>query len=402
MPSPAPCSPYTNPISTSTTILTLLPSIPPNMKEIINLPGPSTKLIDSPIPTINDDQVLIKVVVSGSNPKDWKVAELANDPESAFYERYAHVRQGLNQGDDITGVVVKVGKNVVEFKEGDRVAAFHEMLTPGGSYAEYAVAWAHTTFHLPGEVSFEEGATIPLAALTAVISLYHHHAFPTPWSPPSATTTSTPFLIYGASTAVGSFAIKLASASNIHPIIAIAGAGSPYVETLIDPSKGDIIIDHRKGIDSVVREVKSALALPPSQGELILNDTLDTIISPTSISTIKQVLNPLGGKVNTVLPLPDPNPYPSGIEASNTWVSAAHEVVGAVDCRDLCFVFCRWFTRALALDAQAQGRKKMFSGHPFQVREGGLGGVEGAMRDLQAGKASAVKFVFRVGDTPGI
>ena len=88
----------------------------PTMKEIINLPGPSTKLIDSPIPTITDDQVLIKVVVSGSNPKDWKVAELANDPNSAFFERYAHVRQGVNQGDDIAGVVVKVGKNVVEFK----------------------------------------------------------------------------------------------------------------------------------------------------------------------------------------------------------------------------------------------------------------------------------------------
>lgn len=40
-------------------------------------------------------------------------------------------------------------------KVGDRVAAFHEMRTPGGSYAEYAVAWAHTTFHLPKETSFE-------------------------------------------------------------------------------------------------------------------------------------------------------------------------------------------------------------------------------------------------------
>lgn len=86
------------------------------MKEIINLPGPSTKLIDSPIPSINDDQVLIKVVVSGSNPKDWKVAELANDPNSFLYSRYEHVREGVNQGDDIAGVIEKVGKNVVEFK----------------------------------------------------------------------------------------------------------------------------------------------------------------------------------------------------------------------------------------------------------------------------------------------
>ena len=60
-----------------------------------------------------------------------------------------------NQGDDISGIVHEVGENVVEFKKGDRVAAFHEMLTPGGSYAEYAVAWKHTTFFLPKKISFE-------------------------------------------------------------------------------------------------------------------------------------------------------------------------------------------------------------------------------------------------------
>lgn len=35
------------------------------------------------------------------------------------------------------------------------------MLKPGGSYAEYAVAWAHTTFHLPESVFFE--GTIPIS-----------------------------------------------------------------------------------------------------------------------------------------------------------------------------------------------------------------------------------------------
>ena len=60
-----------------------------------------------------------------------------------------------NQGDDISGIIHEVGENVVEFKKGDRVAAFHEMLTRGGSYAEYALAWKHTTFFLPKNTSFE-------------------------------------------------------------------------------------------------------------------------------------------------------------------------------------------------------------------------------------------------------
>jgi NADPH2:quinone reductase len=61
----------------------------------------------------------------------------------------------FNEGDDIAGIVAAVGDNVTEFKPGDRVAAFHQMLEPHGSYAEYAISWQHTTFHIPKSTSFE-------------------------------------------------------------------------------------------------------------------------------------------------------------------------------------------------------------------------------------------------------
>ena len=41
------------------------------MKEAIVHAGPKVEIIDSPIPTPGPDQVLTKVIVSGSNPKDW-------------------------------------------------------------------------------------------------------------------------------------------------------------------------------------------------------------------------------------------------------------------------------------------------------------------------------------------
>lgn len=102
--------------------------------------------MDSPIPTPNDDQVLIKVIVSGCNPKDWKLPDIFDN--------------SFNQGDDIAGIVEKVGANVFEFKPGDRVAAFHEMRTPAGSYAEYAIAWQHTTFHIPASTTFEGSSPV--------------------------------------------------------------------------------------------------------------------------------------------------------------------------------------------------------------------------------------------------
>jgi hypothetical protein len=43
-----------------------------------------------------------------------------------------------------------------------------------------------------------------------------------------------------------------------------------------------------------------------------------------------------------------------------------------------------------------------FSGHPHEVRPGGLGGLQGALQDLANGKASAVKYVVRIGDTDGV
>lgn len=70
--------------------------------EVIVHKGPRTEIVESPIPTPNDNQVVIKVVVSGSNPKDWK--------------RPQWTGRTINEGDDIAGIVHQVGKNVTEFK----------------------------------------------------------------------------------------------------------------------------------------------------------------------------------------------------------------------------------------------------------------------------------------------
>ena len=84
------------------------------MKEVIVSKGPKCEIVDSPIPVPKENQVLIKVVVSGSNPKDWKRADGGGI---------------LNTGDDIAGIVHTVGSNVVEFKPGDKVVSTcsHEM-----------------------------------------------------------------------------------------------------------------------------------------------------------------------------------------------------------------------------------------------------------------------------------
>lgn len=66
----------------------------------------------------------------------------------------------------MAGYVEAVGKNVTEFKHGDRVAGYHVFLQPWGTFAEYALSPAQTTFHIPAHTSFEEAATIPLAGIS--------------------------------------------------------------------------------------------------------------------------------------------------------------------------------------------------------------------------------------------
>ncbi|KAK8162414.1 chaperonin 10-like protein [Phyllosticta citrichinensis] len=342
------------------------------MKEAIVTDAEHVAIVDSPIPKPGPDQVIIKVIASGSNPKDWKTTEWSQNPH--------------NSGDDIAGIVHAVGENIYEFKPGDRVAAFHEMTKPHGSFAEYALAWAHTTSHIPSTLSFEEAATIPLAALTAVIGLYVRLGLPEPWHP---STEKTPLIVYGGASAVGAFAIKLAQLSNIHPIIAVAGKGIPFVEGLIDQSKGDAVVDYRNGDEALVKSIKDALA---KAGVGAPKHAFDAVSEKGSHENLVAVLAP-DTKITNVLPT---ERFASpGFKYPDTYQATEWTMVGDVHQRnkDIGFIYFRWLFRMIY-----EGK---FSPHPHEVIPGGLAGVTSVLQNLKNGKASAVKYVVKVPEMEG-
>lgn len=287
------------------------------------------------------------------------------------------MKDNFNSGDDIAGYVDSIGPEVYEFKPGDRVASFHEMLAPGGSFAEYAVGWQHTTFHIPESVSFEQAATIPLAAMTAAIGLHLRLGLPDPWNPvPEGK--KVPLVVYGGASAVGAYVIKLAQKANIHPIIAVAGRGASLVEGLVDRSKGDTIVDYRKGDDAVVQGIKDAL-----QGEK-LHYAYDAVSEHNSYINISKVLEP-DGNITLVLPGKEYKEIPETVTQTKTTVGAAHG-----DDSDYAFIMFRYMARGMA--------EGWFTPHPHEVVPGGLEGVETGLRNLKEGKASGVKYVFRIGE----
>jgi NADPH2:quinone reductase len=332
------------------------------MKEALVAKGIKVTIHDVPIPEPQADQVVIKVIVSGSNPKDWKIPEIFPD-------------YNANSGDDIAGIVHSVGSNIWEFSPGDRVASFHEMVTPGGSFAEYAVGWSWTTFHIPKTVSFEEAATLPLAAMTAAIGLHQRLGLPDPWTP---ATQPTPLVVYGGAAAVGAYVIKLACLSNIHPIIAVAGRGAKFVEGLIDRSKGDTIVDYRQGDEAVVQGIKDALKGAE------LHYAYDATSEHNSYQNIVKVLNPKG-HLTLVLPGKKYEGIPESVQKTITTVGEAHK-----GDKDFAYIYFRYLARGLA--------EGWFSPHPHEVVEGGLEGVETGLKNLKEGKASGVKYVFRIGE----
>lgn len=271
---------------------------------------------------------------------------------------------------------------MTEFKPGDRVAAFHEMLCPGGSYAEYAIAPAHTTFHIPARTSFEEAATIPLAAMTAAVALYQQLGLPLPWNPAPAGK-RIPLIVYGGSTSIGAFALKFAKLSNIHPLITVTGAGADFVKSL---GAADHIIDYRKG--NVVEDLKTALG-----GEKAYL-AFDAVSEKGSFVNLGEVLEKQDAKMALVLPGNDYSVIPKGIEGILTWVGSVHkghfpggEGKGLEDL-DFGSVMFRYIGYLLA-----QGK---FSGHPQTLIDGGLGGIDKGLKLLKDGKASATKYVYRV------
>lgn len=225
-----------------------------------------------------------------------------------------------------------------------------------------------------------------MAALTAVVGLYASNRLnlPQPWSP---ATKPIPLVVYGASSAVGSYVLQFASQSHIHPLICVAGRAQEHVEKLIDRSKGDTIVDYRKGDDAVVQGIKAAI--PQDQ---MLEYAYDAVSEKNSYKNISRVLD-LSGKITLVLPPPGGwdkkfEEIPASVQQSTTNVGDVHKSL-----KDLGFIYSRYITRGL--------EEGWFKPQPQEIVPGGLGGIQSALEKLKDGTASAVKYVFKISDTPG-
>jgi NADPH:quinone reductase-like Zn-dependent oxidoreductase len=167
---------------------------PETMKAVIHTAyGPDgVELRDVPLPAIEDHQVLVRVHASSLNPAEWYGVM---GPVFARFENGLLRPKVATVGGDLAGRVEAVGKDVTEFTPGDEVFG-----TTRGAWVEYAPAREARIVKKPANVTFDEAAAVPIAALTALQALRDH----------GNVKPGQKVLINGASGGVGSFAVQLA------------------------------------------------------------------------------------------------------------------------------------------------------------------------------------------------
>jgi NADPH:quinone reductase-like Zn-dependent oxidoreductase len=118
--------------------------------------------IEKPLPS--EDEVLIKVRAASVNPYDWHFMRGEPYPLRLM----AGLRRPRNSrlGADVAGEVEVAGKNIVRLKPGDAVFG-----TCQGSFAEYACGSESRLATKPGNVTFEQAASVGIAAMTALQAL---------------------------------------------------------------------------------------------------------------------------------------------------------------------------------------------------------------------------------------
>src|SRR6266436_7614650 len=181
--------------------------------------------VEKPLP--NDDQILVRVRAASVNPYDWHFVE-----GTPYVVRAMGV--GLRKpkdtrlGVDYAGTVEAVGKNVTQFKPGDEVFGGR-----GGAFAQYVCPRATRAVALkPANVSFEEAASVNIAAITALQALRDK----------GKVQPGQKVLINGASGGVGTFAVQIAKSLGAD----VTGVCSTRNVDLVKSLGADHVIDYTK------------------------------------------------------------------------------------------------------------------------------------------------------------
>ena len=222
-----------------------------------------------PEPVLRDDDVLVQTHAAGVNPLDNKI----RDGEFKLLLPY---KMPLILGNDVAGVIVRVGARVRRFKVGDEIYARADD-DRIGTFAEFIAIKEESLALKPTNLTMEDASSIPLVALTAWQTLIEKGKLKK----------GQKVLIHAGSGGVGTIAIQLAR----HIGATVATTASAANADMLKGLGADIVIDYKK--DDFSTKLKGYDLVLDTQG----GDTLKK-----SLSVLKS-----GGKLIGIAGPPDPD-----------------------------------------------------------------------------------------------
>ena len=215
--------------------------------------------VEKPVPKNNE--VLIKVRAASINPADWRLMRGAPYIfRILFGLRKPTIAQPARLGHDVAGQVEAVGNNVGRFKPGDEV--FGACL---GALAEYACTSEVKLAIKPDNLTFEQAASVPVAALTALQGLRDKGKIQP----------GRKVLINGAAGGVGTFAVQIAKSFGGHVTGVCSTKNVDMVRSL--------------GADRVIDYTREDFTKNSERYDLILDN-----VGNHSLSECRRILNPNG------------------------------------------------------------------------------------------------------------
>src|SRR5512136_1496163 len=182
-------------------------------------------------PAPKDDEVLIRIHAASINSRDWRLMRA-----TPFFIRL--VPGGFLQpknkilGADVAGRVEAIGRNVGQFKPGDEVFGYLPSTTGRGTFAEYVCASENAITLKPANLTFEQAAAVPMAAMTALQALRNNGNIQP----------GQKVLINGASGGVGTYAVQIAKAFGAEVTAVCSTRNLEMVRSL----GADHVVDYKK------------------------------------------------------------------------------------------------------------------------------------------------------------
>lgn len=250
----------------------------------------SLNLSSSAVPSIDDDQLLVKIHAAAINPID---IMLRYGIGKTLLMQSQQVALPIVLGREYAGEVVKIGKHIKNLNVGDKVwgvADLHDRnKLKQGAHAEYIAAQAYECDVFPEHLTYEQAASMPFSFLTVWHVLFHTLKLD------RYSIQNKKILIHGASGNVGSLAVQLLKSMQTY-IVASCGVQNidylkdldvdeviDYVDTtcLAQVKDMDILLD----LNGAYADEKSLQAL----NTLSLSDSDKRMISTLSTSVLEKI-----------------------------------------------------------------------------------------------------------------